>query len=211
MATKKRKPAAASKGASIDDPYTRRFRELLEEIGERVHGKKRGWQRRVGETFELYPADVTKILAGERRVGLDVATRAAAAIGLDMRYFTGTGSFDNYMSQGPRGGDRGMTQPGRMWSEIQKDGRVLARDFDRHEVAGLKRAEVLAHDVLQARAVQLAKALLDAGPGDDVRAAHRFVQTVAYETELSPEELKLWDEVLRKPAGPEPAGSGSLG
>lgn len=170
---------------------TARFQELLRDVGHDTFGLKRGWQRQLAARWNMYPAEITNILAGKRRVGADLAGRVAKIARLDMRYFTGVGRYTAFVSLGPRGGDRGATRTGQTWDDIQSEARKIEREWQRHELHGLKRAEVLAHDILESRPVRLARELvraIDEAPGEDVGIAADLVLCVAHDSNWTAEE-----------------------
>jgi hypothetical protein len=79
---KKRNPAAEP-----TDLVTRRFQALVGYLGADM-GQAWGWRGRVAKMLAIHGPDITKIMNGERRVGLALAMKAAAIVKLDARYFT---------------------------------------------------------------------------------------------------------------------------
>src|SRR5690606_20251147 len=66
---------------------SRRFRVLVEQMLS-AGGEVFGTKRNVAERLLLHPTDISKVLAGTRLIGQEVAYRAAETIGLNQRWFT---------------------------------------------------------------------------------------------------------------------------
>jgi transcriptional regulator with XRE-family HTH domain len=64
------------------DALTQQYLRLIHNLGDDL-GYARGWKQRVAKRLGITPSYLSKILVGERRVGLDVAERAERALGLD--------------------------------------------------------------------------------------------------------------------------------
>ncbi len=72
-----------------------RFQELVRWLLDR--DGEYGAKKRVAALLNIHPSDISKILRGDRRVGWDLAMRAATSVGLDPAYFHGTEKPSEYI------------------------------------------------------------------------------------------------------------------
>lgn len=73
---------------ALQNRIDHRVRLLINQLGA-DRGHKRGWIGEVAELLGVHRSDVTKIRAGQRRAGMEVAERAAHRLGITMSYFRG--------------------------------------------------------------------------------------------------------------------------
>lgn len=97
-----------------------RFRELVKWLVRR--DGKYGGKKRVADLLGIHPTDISKIISGERRVGWDLAMRAAASAGVDPAYFHNSDSPSRYVG------------PSATWAEAAVDARSAAGTLPAREI-----------------------------------------------------------------------------
>lgn len=169
------------------EPAQERFRLLLLALRDELQGA-RGWQRRVAERLNMVPDHVSRVIARERRVSLEMMQKVAMHLGISTDYFfVGLNDPRGYRDFRPSPIRVGVAQQRVEWGETPEPGipvgtiadRVLSTlATDRPDFAAAVRLARLidAHEAVQ-DAARLTKIELRGGELDP--------------TKLSPEALDL--------------------
>lgn len=77
---------------------SRRFRLLVEQLGDEYGRPARGWQSRVARALNMDRSYLAKVIGGEREVGVAAAQSAADALGIPLAFFTDPGEDRHFRS-----------------------------------------------------------------------------------------------------------------
>ncbi len=88
MKRKTGKPAQPASPEAYEQIATQRYIELIEALG-REMGEQRGWKAEAASKLGIAPAHLSRIIAGDKKVGQDLVGRACQRLRIDPVYFFG--------------------------------------------------------------------------------------------------------------------------
>lgn len=92
-------PEKLPDGWTMDDVINHQYRALAEDLG-KEYGHAFGWKRQVADRLGIGASHLSRILSGEKRIGVELAQRAAERLRFDFAYFVTYGTtFQEYVSE----------------------------------------------------------------------------------------------------------------
>lgn len=153
---------------------------LIEQMGEEL-GSAHGWKKEVASRLGLHPSNISKILAGDRPIGMGTVESIAKRIGLNLRFFVDSFSDDfppphytNYLlERTPPSPWQASTAAlgARALDDLNETAYALLEEPSQGRPVDLEKARQLASEVNELAIVRIAREILRALEDDSANTA----------------------------------------